>query len=161
MGLKTRLAGAGIGLFVAAAGLGLAVLWLLGRLRDYNPILRAGCESKPQPDPTWPPPLIILAALTFFAAGAGLSVLQQRRGRRPVEPPRWTRLLVQGVLAAFLALVAGLLLYETLALAPGSRLAPITYYVRCAQSAAPLWTLAGAAAASGLAGHWLWYLRRS
>ena len=159
MGLKTRLGAGAIGLAVVALGLAILVLVLAGRLGDFNPVLRPGCEFKPAPDPTWPPPAAVVGGVIAFALGRGLAYARERRPPAP-PPPRWTELLVQGVLVLFLGAVAGLLLYETVALADTSAHAPITWYVRCAASVWPLPAFGATAVVCFLLGHWLWYARR-
>ena len=159
MGLRSRVAAGVIGLLVAAAGLALLGLVLLGRLRDFNPMLALGCAAKPVPDPTWPPPAIVVACLLAFGVGRTIAYARERRNQPGPPPPAAARVVVQAVLVGFLGLVAGLLYYETVALSDTSVHAPITWYVRCAASVAPGWALLGATVTSLLAGHWLWYAR--
>jgi sterol desaturase/sphingolipid hydroxylase (fatty acid hydroxylase superfamily) len=144
-------------LLVAAAGSAGALVWvtvagiaLRAAPCPHDPPLRIGQVKEPL--------LIVAGCLAFFLLGHGLARLQgfdfpaarSRRSRR-----RARVIFVQSVLTAFLLLVAGLLAFETYALAVG--IWPITYYVRCSDEIAAWAAVPAAAVASFLLGRWLWY----
>jgi hypothetical protein len=80
------------------------------------------------------------------AVGPGFQALLRRRGRQ--------LLLVQALLLVFLLEVAGLLLYELVALS--SNRWPVTFYVWCAYDAAGWPTTLAASSICFLLGRWLW-----
>ncbi len=104
--------------------------FVLGRL-TARPKIRAREELR---DPTVEPGILPLA------------VLPERRARAAV----WA----QATLTAALFIITFLLAFETLTLARS--VWPITYYMRCANEAAPWRALAAAFAFCFLAGRWLW-----
>lgn len=100
-----------------------------------------------------------LLALVGVAAFVGGGIFSATRAAGP--PPAASAnvptgdLAVHALLALFLLLTTGALVYETYALlTPG--VWPITFYVRCANYVDPFWTLLGLAASATLLGHWLW-----
>jgi hypothetical protein len=112
---------------------------------------------------------VAMAALCVaaFAAGRGtfevrLAVQAKRFQAGAPEPPFWAQMLLQGTIAAFFLFVLGALLYETLGMYDISahtnpEFHPITTYVRCAISHAPVRSTLVASAVSYLIGHWLWF----
>jgi ABC-type Fe3+ transport system permease subunit len=86
-----------------------------------------------------------------YLVGPGASLVQERRRRRR------NTVVIQVILTLFLLGVVLALAYETVGLWNPWGLRPITSYVRCAKTVDPLTTTVVAAAASLLAGHWLWY----
>lgn len=75
----------------------------------------------------------------------------------PLETSPWA---LQAALAILLLFIAVALAYEAFAAAGAHghpEFWPITWYVRCADDVAPVWTLLGAAVTSALLGQWLGY----
>ena len=97
----------------------------------------------------------VLAAVAFGSFVAGGFVGAWRTAAAGESESESGDVAVQSVLVLLLAVTAAALGYETFALErPG--VWPITFYIRCANFAAPWWTLLGLASVCGLLGHWLW-----
>jgi hypothetical protein len=142
-----------LGLGVAALG-GLAV-WTILSVSGLEAV-----QCRPPAFPPQPPAWVSVGACTA-AFGLGHVVGRSRRRQliwRPRPQPRPSAALyVHLALVALLLVGAGLLAYETLALAFNTRFWPITYYVRCGTESAAWATIPGAALVYFLVGHWLWF----
>jgi hypothetical protein len=101
--------------------------------------------------------LIVSASVGGFLGGhlAGRWLEGREPGNRR-EGGRTVRVMVQLGLLAFLGIAAGLLSYETWAVADPVRDWPITWYMRCYAHLQPGWTALGAAGFCFLIGEWLW-----
>jgi hypothetical protein len=122
-----------------------------------GPVEAAVCGRVPPaegPIPAW---IYAGSALSAFVLGGVFGVWRTRAVGSDADPSptRAGDLVLHLALVVFLAGLAVALGYETYALATPPTW-PITYYIRCANLLAPGWTLLGAAAVSGLLGHWFW-----
>jgi hypothetical protein len=147
-------------LAVALGVLVLVAAWIL--MAAANPGA-ARCHNAPLTTAGYPQLLAVLVAVTGFALGrvtARPKVRQRRQVRSWVrdhlDPRARARaaLITQGALTAALLFAASLMAFEAATLA--THVWPITYYLRCANEAAPVRTLLAAAAFCFLAGRWLW-----
>ena len=137
---------------LAAASAALFVRVLLTAGVDVSP-----CGAVPPVHGRIPPGVYAAAAAAAFVLGGFFGVWRTRSAqalgtstRAPVA-----EIVIHAGLVLFLVALGAALVYETYALANPPTW-PITFYIRCANVVDPGWTLLGAAALSGLLGHWLW-----
>jgi hypothetical protein len=148
---------------LALLGLGVVAL---GGLGVWTILSVSGLEAVPCHPPLFQPhpPAWLSVGACVAAFGLGHLVGRSRRRQllwRPRPRPRpQVALYVHLALVALLLVGAGLLAYETLALAFNTRFWPITYYVRCGAESAAWATIPGAAVVYFLVGHWLWFPSR-
>jgi hypothetical protein len=120
---------------------------------------------------TFPGLVVVLVSLAGFVLGhkAGRMRADPRDDLDaepgPVLPPhsrlaRHSRLVGRVAVAVFLFVALLVLVYETIGLTNAWGTRPITSYVRCGASHAPLPATLAAGVVSMLVGHWLWYPRR-
>lgn len=138
------------------AGLAGATGALFIRVLLTSQLNTSPCGTVPPVHGAIAPGVYAAAAAGAFVLGGLFGVWRTRAaaGAGPAGTMR-ADLTIHAALAVFLAALVAALIYETYALANPPTW-PITYYIRCANLVAPGWTLLGAAALSGLLGHWFW-----
>ncbi len=120
---------------------------------------------------TFPGVVVVLVSIAGFVVGHAAGRL--RADPRddpddepdPVLPPgsrlaRHSRLVGRVAVAVLLFVALLVLVYETIGLTNAWGTRPITAYVRCGASHAPVRATLMAGVVSMLVGHWLWYPRR-
>lgn len=146
------------GLLGAIAIFVVAAWWIVSALLNPG---AAGCHNAPLRDSSFPQWVGVLVSSAAFVAGrvtarprlADRSVISAKVGPDVKQRARFA-VVTQGYLTAALLFIAVLMAFEAITLA--SSVWPITYYLRCANEAATVRALIGAAAFCFLAGRWLW-----
>jgi hypothetical protein len=161
---KTSIAALWVAAAVGASVSAIAVLMVAGVVHvDTGACLSPGGGPPPLQPPgrPWWGWLMVAAALGAFSAGHASSHVRNQRwiGSRPSQAiARRGSLIAHGVLVGVLCVMTVLAGYETISVAvttPEPAIWPLSYYVRCADDAAPEATLAALAVVSFLFGHWL------